>query len=82
VHLHLAQTLEETHRIVSEAMIAPRSTVLQQPLNFDNDDTLDNFIGDHEPFDEDIPYDLNDDILCFLTSRELQQHDFYVEGQT
>lgn len=60
-------------------MSIPQSTVLQQPLNFDNDDTLDNFIGDHamsETFDEDLPYDFNDDLLSFLTSRELQQHDF------
>lgn len=65
-----------TQQVVREAMCVPQSTVLQQPLNFDNDDTLDNFIGDHEAFDDDIPYDLNDDLLSFLTSRELQQHDF------
>ncbi len=70
-----AQSLEETLRIVREAMERPMTAVLQQPLDFDNDDTLDSFIGDHETYDEDIPY-LNDDLLPFLSSRELQQHDF------
>jgi hypothetical protein len=69
------QSLEETLRIVREAMVRPQTAVLQQPLDFDNDDTLDSFIGDHGTYDEDIPY-LNDDMLPFLSSRELQQHDF------
>lgn len=69
------QSLEETLCVVREAMMRPQSTVLQQPLDFDNDDTLDSFIGNQEDYDEDIPY-LNDDILPFLSSRELQQHDF------
>ena len=49
---------------------------VQQPLNLDNDASLDNFIEDQGTFDEDLPYLTEGNLLPFLSSLELQQHDF------
>ena len=49
------QSLEDTLHIVREAMTREQAA-LQQPLNLDNDASLDNFIEDQGTFDEDLPY--------------------------
>ena len=69
------QSLEDTLHIVREAM-AQEQAALQQPLNLDNDASLDNFIEDQGAFDEDLPYLTEGNLLPFLSSLELQQHDF------
>ena len=56
-------------------MSRPEAAV-QQQLNLDNDDCLDNFIEDQGAFDEDLPYLADGSLLPFLSSLELQQHDF------
>jgi len=71
----LLQSLEDTLHIVREAMSRPEAAV-QQQLNLDNDDCLDNFIEDQGAFDEDLPYLADGSLLPFLSSLELQQHDF------
>lgn len=71
----LLQSLDETLRVVREAMTRPHDAV-QQQLNLDNDATLDNFIEDQGAFDEDLPYLTEGNLLPFLSSLELQQHDF------
>lgn len=72
---HLLQSLDETLRVVREAMTRPDDKA-QQQLNLDSDATLDNFIEDQGAFDEDLPYLTEDNLLPFLSSLELQQHDF------
>ena len=69
------QSLEDTLHIVREAMTREQAAV-QQPLNLDNDASLDNFIEDQGTFDEDLPYLTEGNLLPFLSSLELQQHDF------
>ncbi len=69
----LLQSLEETLHIVREAMTRPQAAV---QLNLDNDDSLDNFIEVQDTFDEDLPYLSEGNLLPFLSSLELQQHDF------
>ena len=53
-------------------MTRPQAAV---QLNLDNDDSLDTFIEVQGNFDEDLPY-LSGNLLPFLSSLELQQHDF------
>ena len=69
------QSLEDTLHIVREAMTREQAA-LQQPLNLDNDASLDHFIEDQGTFDEDLPYLTEGNLLPFLSSLELQQHDF------
>lgn len=69
------QSLEDTLHIVREAMTREQAA-LQQQLNLDNDASLDNFIEDQGTFDEDLPYLTEGNLLPFLSSLELQQHDF------
>ena len=71
----LVQSLEETLQVVREAITRPQAAV-QQQLNLDNDDCLDTFIEDQGGFDEDLPYLTEGNLLPFLSSLELQQHDF------
>ena len=69
----LLQSLEETLHTVREAMTRPQAAV---QLNLDNDDSLDTFIEVQGNFDEDLPYLAEGNLLPFLSSLELQQHDF------
>lgn len=75
INATLLQSLDETLHVVREAMTRPHDAV-QQQLNLDNDATLDNFIEDQGAFDEDLPYLTEGNLLPFLSSLELQQHDF------
>ena len=54
-------------------MTRPQAAV---QLNLDNDDSLDSFIEVQGNFDEDLPYLSEGNLLPFLSSLELQQHDF------
>ncbi|CAL5221600.1 g3820 [Coccomyxa viridis] len=72
-HSAPTQSLEETLHIVREAMTRPQAAV---QLNLDNDDSLDSFIEVQGNFDEDLPYLSEGNLLPFLSSLELQQHDF------
>ena len=69
------QSLDETLHIVREALTQPQAA-MQQQLNLDNDDSLDTFIEVQGNFDEDLPYLAEGNLLPFLSSLELQQHDF------